>query len=1004
MKARASRVQSRASSTMRQSNQNIQTRAQLKLQRETSSMKSTSANESTNEDIRKQEQKKPGWTSIVDVERKLLDLSKQLERAKKERSKRQIKKLIDVYEKQAKALNIKKSEEDKEAKERKMKEANEIFPIEEENEEEASVMSDITEKTNNSYKRVLSLTPTRKKPTSATDKSPYSERYDSGKSGVVLESIGLTRKGEEKQSISKTVVNKDLTSEVDCENRAQEKAIKITQDDTLSVMSDITYRKDTPNVEEKEKGEKEENIKVQKTCNDDDTASVMSGLTLAQDTSTVAPNEKVEEGRSKNDDSEVDNKDVEKTTEDESKSVMSDITKVETKQLQKKDDEMVKSPSAKTPVPNPYSTSKKAKDDTYAIIAKKDIEEIKISGDVGKDHSAAKKKQIKLRFSFTKQKYNGSKMAYVKQVLYELLQCAKLVDGKTGLAPWYEDTNLKVLNGNEVRLLKTDVIQQYIDLPDTHGDFNDNQIYYGNGVSLTTEMNIDEFINRWNYMRYERRQGNPFKNWKSIKAAEAQCFTQAVAVGYFVGSVENGYYETINEHLREKYNGEVEVSYQTIYQPGVTQRLWNEASEKAKEATTDTTSRDFKRIKFGLAPTALVAYANGPEKAKKYRSIFMKDFGAGEDEQWPMMPDASRMRFIPLVNEYISKKAIRDKMYENLKHQAISKAGDVILDLKYKNLREKKDYLDNQSLEQILHSKMTNDDDEIPLFKHITKRWDNKTSTMMYEIVVACSLLDEAKERLQGMNNVLLKDHGPKVRELFLGAQHGNSQMVMTRKRNFTVANNDYDDEIEMFIKKSTTKDKLSMVLIEGMEKLKDDEEKMKDTPKAMVIEIPDDSESEATSGKSKKSSSSKVNGDSITSSNVDSDSDEGKSIESIFIDKSEWDKIGLKDRYEGCISATERQVRKSLNTISEEHIDIAEVVKWQNENNEEMKRMMIECSNKEYSVMKRIVNEILKAKDKSEHQGKKHAGDEAGVDNPISMESQSHHQKSKMGDEGRGD
>ena len=1049
MKQRTGRSNNRGTGTARSGNLNIQTRAQVKIQKETT----TGKDDKTKEEIRKKEQVKPGWTSIKDVEQKLSDLGKQLMRARTERSKNQISKLIDVYEKQAKALIIQKHAKEEEANEKLNENAKKIYTIEEEDNEECSVMSDVTTKTTNSYKKILNSTPQRRKPTNGTDKSPYSKDHPSYNSGVVLETLGKTRNKEKKSANKDKKGEKDGTkeerNEESTEKQSKNPAIIVTQEDDCSVMSAITYEK-TPerkktgrmssvmelNVEEKSKAdetssvmsaityeiktpERNTTVKGKSDSNDttdqkntDETESVMSELTTEVKRSErgTSIDEKPEGKDKPTDDNQKESKDT--------GSVMSEITKdnddQKKDQIEKENDKN----KSKNKVENPYNSPTKTRNTSYADVTNKENEKKKVSYKLQNSDTSTNKKFIRLRFTSTKQKFNGSKTAYMKQVLYEMLQCAKEVDSNCGLAPWYENAELKLINGNEIRLLPTELIKMYADMSHTNGEYEDNTTYYGNGVRLSTEMDIEEFISRWNYKRYERSNKNPFKNWKAVKAAEAQGFATATAIGFFSGSIENGYYDTIKKYVKDKYSGEVEVSYQTIYQPGVTQRLWNEASKKAREANKDTSSREYKRIKFGLAPTALVVYVKDENKAKHYRSLFMKEVGDVKEDQWLKMPDASRLKFLPLVNGYINKKEIRDKMYDNIRHQSVSKAGDVLLDLKYMDLKESKDYLHNQSLEQVLHSEMSADDKDIPLFKHITTRWDNKSGTMMFEVAVACSLLEEAKDRLQGMNNTLLKKYGAKVRGHFYGAQLETGQPIATRKRNFTVANNDYDDEIEKFIEKSNTTDKLSIVLIEGMEQLKENEKKQKEKPKAMVIEIPDDEEEDANSTRSN-GTETKEKEDSTTSSEESGSKDES-SAESDYIDYTIWERISLKEEYKECIEATEKQKRKAMTTIGRKRITIDDIDRWKNKYWIEMNVMMKECENKEYSVMKRIVNSILQEREieLEESEGKKEvrsdpnsqevnqdsvAGDEAGAKNPISFKSLSTQQEVQLSDKGRG-
>ena len=167
-------------------------------------------------------------------------------------------------------------------------------------------------------------------------------------------------------------------------------------------------------------------------------------------------------------------------------------------------------------------------------------------------------------------------------------------------------------------------------------------------------------------------------------------------------------------------NGEVEISCQTIYQPGISQRIWNEAKAIASAAAADPTSHEHKRLKFGMSPSALVVYVRDQEKAKKIRKQFMVKYGEIKNDVWPRMHNGSAMRFVPLVQEYVKELETRDEMYASLRHQVMSKAGEVMLDLKYCNIYQKTNYFEGSSLKQIIHEYKTANDKDIPLYKHIT--------------------------------------------------------------------------------------------------------------------------------------------------------------------------------------------------------------------------------------------------------------------------------------------
>ena len=63
---------------------------------------------------------------------------------------------------------------------------------------------------------------------------------------------------------------------------------------------------------------------------------------------------------------------------------------------------------------------------------------------------------------------------------------------------WSEESMLDTINGDEIKLLSDERVKEYANFPKIDGDYNAGEIYYGNGIKLKTDMEITEFIDRWN--------------------------------------------------------------------------------------------------------------------------------------------------------------------------------------------------------------------------------------------------------------------------------------------------------------------------------------------------------------------------------------------------------------------------------------------------------------------------------------------------------------------------
>lgn len=161
----------------------------------------------------------------MDVEAKLVTLGKQYQEARSELTKGKLRKLTDIYKKQAKLLNIRKIQQNKTRENSK-----DIYPIDEETENESeeivSVMSDITIKTvNSSYKSPNKVQETDWSTRKSGEKKERKEKEPPEK--PVLESLGKTRKH------SAT----NLQNQTNMKSRSG-KAIQITQNDGTIVSED----------------------------------------------------------------------------------------------------------------------------------------------------------------------------------------------------------------------------------------------------------------------------------------------------------------------------------------------------------------------------------------------------------------------------------------------------------------------------------------------------------------------------------------------------------------------------------------------------------------------------------------------------------------------------------------------------------------------------------------------------------------------------------------------
>ena len=383
---------------------------------------------------------------------------------------------------------------------------------------------------------------------------------------------------------------------------------------------------------------------------------------------------------------------------------------------------------------------------------------------------------LRLQFKAKTRKNNTALKheAILSNLLYEIMQCSKIIDKESSLMPWSDVSTLGALNGNELRLHMGEKINEYIHIPELKDNLIEGKVYYQNGIRIKTQMTVYEFTERWSNMRYNKDENRPKIEWTPIKPAEMQSSDQAYPIGYFTGTTERGDYRTLNKTISEITDTNTEVSFQFVNQSGITPKIWQFARERAEMASDDPRSKLHKRTKFKYAPSALTVYVSDKAAIKEARRVLIKKYGKLEHGLWPVMPDGSRMRFVPIIFGNINENSINKKKQKVYKHlydqmvlQSSSKAGEVLLDLEMWDLYNRPDYLKGSTLEEVIHGLTSTTKAGIPIFKHITRKWTRNPDEENYEVAVAPSMLREAQETLRTIRPALKRKFGLQMNNHF---------------------------------------------------------------------------------------------------------------------------------------------------------------------------------------------------------------------------------------------
>ena len=238
--------------------------------------------------------------------------------------------------------------------------------------------------------------------------------------------------------------------------------------------------------------------------------------------------------------------------------------------------------------------------------------------------------------------------------------------------------------------------------------------------------------------------------------------------------------------------------------------MWNFAKEKALEKFKNPYSKEFRRVKFAYSPSALVVYVSKEEDIPTARLKLYQKYGKLENGNWNNVVDGSKMRFVPIINGRIGNEAIYNTLLKAMHTQIISKAGEITYDLPMMDLFSPKEYLKGYTMEQILHTVNRSNQENLPIFKHIVRKWTSNPDEEKYEIVCQPKMEEAAQNFLTNIQSNLKETFGLQIYNHF---QAPMNTIVFNRDK----TNQEVDTVLESLMI-ADQNDNYGNFLIEGME------------------------------------------------------------------------------------------------------------------------------------------------------------------------------------------
>ena len=478
---------------------------------------------------------------------------------------------------------------------------------------------------------------------------------------------------------------------------------------------------------------------------------------------------------------------------------------------------------------------------------------------------------IRIRFQFRADNIPvGKKFGeQIKSKLHDIMMCTKLIDRNTYLLPWKENSTVAPLHGKEITLLANESMKEYVAAPRNPECLTRDKFYYHFGLRLKTNVPVQEFTEQWNNNKYNNTGKYPILKWVSMKPAEMQSSSTAYAVGYFIGSTERGDYRTLNETLAKITDVKTEASFQTVNQHKVSSIIWGSAIKIAEKHDVNPKSKAHKSMKYKASPAALIVYVEKKEYIKDIRRLLYDEYGIIEDENnWPTLPDGSKMVFSPILRGHMNDEVI-DDLTDSMELHVDLKVDEILLDIEVKDIHTNQTYMKNQSLEQIIHGTKVkiNETTEIPMFKHLCRKWMMDTSITRYQVAVQKQIVETAKKYIVALEENLKTTYGEQISTHFFRKNtNANINRQSSQKKNNeipTSTNEEEDSEIINCIRKNKKGGIYGKVMLTGMNILNQNEMKIEDEqPKAMLIHISNSDESMSGVTSSSKSSQGTISWD----------------------------------------------------------------------------------------------------------------------------------------------
>ena len=404
--------------------------------------------------------------------------------------------------------------------------------------------------------------------------------------------------------------------------------------------------------------------------------------------------------------------------------------------------------------------------------------------------------------------------SHLHKALTDFLRQAQAIDSTVVLNTWKTAEKYRTIQKTEDVPTELQNIMKFIRPPPGAKLKTGTTNWYW-GVLVSADSKMEEFMKVW---ADERRRMPKAEQPAAIREAPLQS-EEWYESGLFIGSTSNQEISVLIKGIQKELNDPtVGIKWQSIVFPGCN-KLWAKARARGKE--------DGPKAKFASAPMAMQVLVDSKAKIRSTLKALYEKYGqVAEDGSWPILPDGSRMRFIPnfqFTKDAMGKKRIERRMQLQVQMHYSNRVFPIPIKdpTRCITVDGRATTIGNLVLEEVCHVVTKEQTVNEPYFRHFVKRWVPDAERRIYDIAVHEHMTKLAKRKIKSLTKDMINKYGDAIKAHLILPKEASIGMSLSsdegeeEEEAFTLGDSD-DDSVDMYMTgKSTT------FVFEGLEKVK---------------------------------------------------------------------------------------------------------------------------------------------------------------------------------------